>query len=282
MSNVCLSTVCMGLGDTVMMTDLPKAEVEQGKSIAVFSASPHFRPLMKFNPYWTEKEDKGYMVNAPDLIRQHDCGNGHYLQRIRRAFGLKVEDIPRGFIAQKPEKIPNRVILHFEAGIHARWQRAFIHPQARTLYDESKKELEKFIAQNPHWQFVQVGQNKIPIVGAYDVETNSTEQLVNFIATATRYIGIMSGPMHVATALGLECAVVVNFPEPDKIFLPTLVANNQVEAEWMYPQNVHLHQDQSGGLTEKFNCYNLFRAFNHELYPFGNPQKYSALIHEKL
>lgn len=222
------------------------------------------------------------MVNAPDLVRQYDCGNGHYLQRIRRAFGLSVDDIPKGFLTAKPEKVPNRVIIHFEAGVHAKWQRAYIHPRARTLYDESKKELEKFILQNSHLQFVQVGNNKLPIVGAYDVDCRSTEQLVNYIATGSRFIGIMSGPMHVATALGLQCVVTVNFPEPQQIMLPTLIANGQVESEWFPPQHTFLHLDGEGGMIQKFSCYNLFRAFNNELFPFGEPEKYASLIHDKI
>lgn len=282
MSNVTLSSVCMGLGDSMMLTDIPKACAEQGRFIPTFSASPHFRPLMKFNPFWKEHQDNAFMVNAPDLIRQYDCGNGHYLQRLRRAFGLQVEDIPKGFLTQKPDKVDNLVILHFEAGVHARWQRAFIHPRARTLYDESKIELEKFILQNSHWKFVQVGNNQIPIRGAYSVECRTTEQLVNYTATATRFIGIVSGPMHVATALGLQCVVCLNFPEPDKIYLPTLVPNNQIENEWLYIQNVHLSQEGSGGLIEQFNCRNLYRAFNNELYPFGTPEKFASLINDRI
>lgn len=282
LSGMTLSSVCMGLGDSMMLTDLPKAAMESGRTIPVFSASQHFRPLMKFNPFWKENKDNAFMVNAPDLVRQYDCGNGHYLQRIRRAFGLPVDDIPKGFLTAKPEKVPNRVIIHFEAGVHAKWQRAYIHPRARTLYDESKKELEKFILQNSHLQFVQIGNNKLPIVGAYDVDCRSTEQLVNYIATGSRFIGIMSGPMHVATALGLQCVVMMDFPAPETIMLPTMIANGQVESEWAYPSNVHLFQGGSGGMVEQFNSYNLFRAFNNELYPFGEPEKYASLIHEKL
>lgn len=282
MTNLCLSTVTMGLGDTMMLTDLPKACAEQGKSVAVFSSSPHFRPLMKFNPFWKENIDTAYMVNAPDLVRKYDCGNGHYIQRIRRAFGLKVDDIPKGFLTQKPEKVPNRVILHFEAGVHARWQRAYIHPKARMLYEENVKELEKFILQNSHWKFVQVGNNQIPIKGAYSVECKSTEQLVNYVATADKFIGIVSGVMHVATALGLQCVIALNFPEPEKIMLPTLVANGQLESEWLPPMHTFLHLDGEGGLISQFSCYNLFRAFNNELYPFGQPEKYASLIHEKI
>lgn len=281
MDGLTLSTVCMGLGDTMMLTDFPKACAQQGKRIASFSPSPHFRPLMRFNPFWKDDfADKAYMVNAPDLVRQYDCGNGHYLQRIRRAFGLEIDDIPRGSITWKGQRHTNRVILHFDPGVHANWQRKELHPQARQLYRENQVELEKFIHAMPNYEFFQVGNKRLNIHGVKNVNTNSTEDLVNTIASASWFIGIMSGPMHVATALQLKCVVVVNFPSAKKIYLPTVVVSGQVEEEWFYPQNVHLHQDDEGELVKRFNADNLKRAFNGEIYPFWTPEKYAPLIHE--
>lgn len=281
MPNV-LSTVTMGLGDTMMLTDLPKAAAKQYRDdLTCFSGSPHFLPIMSFNPFWKQQKDKAFMVNAPDLVRQYDCGNGHYLQRIRRAFGLKVDDCPRGCIKWKGRRNPNRVILHFEPGIHVNWQRKEIHPKARHLYPETQLELERFIAQSKKLHFVQLGSRSLHIKGTSWVRTNSTVELVEQIALGSWFIGIMSGPMHVATALQLKCVVVINFPDPDKIFPPTLKVINQVESEWFYPQHVHLHQDGEGPLVPKATCRNFHAAFNGEAYPFWS-QSYLSLIHERL
>ncbi len=276
-----LSTVTMGLGDTMMMTDLPKAAKLQKKRVNCFSGSPHFLPLMSMNPYWSPTEDKAFMVNAPDLIRQYDCGNGHYLQRIRRAFGLEVDDVPKGFIKFTGFRKNTNVILHFEPGIHARWQRREVHPKARMLYPETKLELEKFIEERKDLKFIQVGKEPLGIKGSYHIETNGTVELVKEIARAGWFIGFMSGPMHVATALDLKCVVIMNFPEAYNIVLPTLKVTGEIESEWCPPQHVFLHQEGESEMVKKVSTFNLHSAFNGEIYPFWE-KSYCSLIHEKL
>lgn len=275
-----LSTVTMGLGDTMMLTDLPKAAKQQKKGARCFSGSPHFLPLMSMNPYWNQIADKAFMVNAPDLIRQYDCGNGHYLQRIRRAFGLEVDVVPKGFIKFSGFRKNSSVIMHFEPGIHARWQRTQVHPKARMLYPETKLELEKFIQERKDLKFIQIGKEPLQIKGSYHMQTSGTVELVKEIAKAGWFIGFMSGPMHVATALDLKCVVMVNFPEAHQIVVPTLKVAGLVEEEWFYPQNVHLHQDAGAELVPKVNCFNLHAAFNGEIYPFWS-DKYCDLIEDK-
>lgn len=274
-----LSTVTMGLGDTMMMTDLPRAASQQGKDLTCYSGSPHFLQLMSFNPFWKQRVDKAFMVNAPDMVRQYDCGNGHYLQRIRRAFGLKVDDRPRGCLRWRGSRNPKRVILHFEPGVHVNWQRIQIHPKARTLYPETRLELEKFIREMPGYRFVQIGKNNLAIKGSTYIRTPTTVDLVNQIALGSWFIGIMSGPMHVATALELKCVVIMNFPDASKIVLPTLNVTGEIESEWCYGQNCHLHQDSESPLVPRVNCMNLHRAFNNEIYPYGRTD-YLSLIHE--
>jgi len=50
--------------------------------------------------------------------------------------------------------------------------------------------------------------------------------------------------------------------------LPTLVDTLEVESEWLYPQNVHLHQDNAGPLVPRFSADTLRAAFNGEVYPY--------------
>lgn len=277
----CLSTVTQGLGDTMMLTDLPAAAAAQGKFAQSYSPSRHFRPLMSFNPAYRDVDDKAYLINAPDLIRKYNCGNGHYLQRIRRAFGLRVNDKPHGYLKWKGIRGEKRVILHFDAGVHANWQRQNVHPRARMLYPETRIALEQFIASKPDYEFCEIGEHPINIKGTHRLTTSTTVDLVNAIAKCGWFIGIISGPMHVATALQLKCVVILNFPEPNKIFLPTLRVSGQVEEEWLYSQNVHLHQEGDGPLVKKATLDNFKRAFNGEIYPFFS-DKYLSLIHEQL
>jgi len=276
-----LTTVTQGLGDTMMMTDLPAASAKQGKQFQSFSPSRHFLPLMAYNPHYKDVKDKAYLLNAPDLVRQYDCGNGHYLQRIRRAFGLGIDDKPHGFIAWKGMRSRQRVVLHFDAGVHVRWQRKKVHPRARMIYPETKLMLEQFIADNRDLEFIEIGETPLNVKGSRHVHTANTTELVERIAASNWFVGIISGPMHVATALGLKCVVILNFPPPSTIFVPTLKVTGQIESEWLYPQNVHLHQEGGSTLVPRITVDNLKRAFAGEIYPFWS-DKYLALIHERL
>ncbi|SRR5216683_2390087 len=280
-----LSTITVGLGDTMMLTDIPRAAAQQGKSIGSFSVSQHFRPLMAFNPFWKEPEprDQMLLVNAPSLVRYHECGNGHYLQRLRRAFGLEVDDVPRGAIKWEGQRHKDRVILHFDPGQHVNWQRKTIHPRARMLYPETRGELEKFIAGNHGLDFISVGNapDGRPLHGSRHLPTRTISDLVNLIGSASWFIGIMSGPMHIATAMSLKCIVIVNFPAAWEWFLPTLRVTDQLESEWAYPESVYLHQEGEGPLCRKATADNLRAAFGGDVWPHWKTE-HCALIHEKL
>lgn len=276
--------MAQGLGDMMMLTDLPRASRQQGKDQTCFATSPHFRPLMKFNPFWREPtlDQQVFYANAPSLIRYTDCGNGHYLQRIRRAFHLDVDDVPRGFMDWSGERHSNRVCLHFTPGPHAATQKRLVHPRARELYYDTARELEAFIAMRKDLRFFQIGcTTTSPLKGATSMSTDDESKLVDFIGSCSWFIGIMSGPLHVAVALNLKCIVVVNFPSAKEIVLPTLKVNGTVEEEWLYPQNVHLHQEDESLLVPKCTHLTLNQAFNGEIYPFWKTD-YCNLIHDPI
>jgi hypothetical protein len=106
--------------------------------------------------------------------------------------------------------------------------------------------LQEFINKHPELEFIQLGKEPVPFSRVSNLPDNTLEDTIKLIATASLLIGIISGPMHVAAALGLRSIVIINFPPAHKIFLPTLVDIDQVESEWFYPQNVHLHEEGEG------------------------------------
>ena len=264
-----LSSLCTGLGDTMMLTDMVRAS--EGTT-PVFSTSQHFRALMRRNPWWTEPDptQQVLLANAPTLVRYYATGNGHYLQRLRRAFGHAVDPVPRGSIQWKGKRANNRVLMHFEPGRHVLWQRANVHPQARTVGRTTRAALEEFVARRRDLEFWCVGRAPEggPIKGTHWVRTPTTDDLVDKVGQCGWFVGIMSGVMHVATAMRLKCVVLVNFPVAERVMVPTLRHTDQIESEWMYPQNVHLHMDGEGALCPKASADNLERAFDGGVYPY--------------
>lgn len=277
-----LSSLCTGLGDTLMLTDVPRAS--RG-TVPVFSVAGHFRPLMKWNPWWKDSGVAGQLllVNAPTVVRHYATGNGHYLQRLRRAFRLPVDPVPRGCLAWKGHRWPKRVVMHFEAGPHARWQRQNIKAGARQLSRQSRLEIEKWVAQERGLEFIMVGRPPEggPLKGVRCVKTPTLDDLVNRVGECGWFVGIVSGVMHLATAMQLRCVVLVDFPEAHRIMLPTLKQTGQLEEEWLYPQNCHLHQEGDGPLVKRLSVDNMKRAMDGELYPYWRAD-YAELVEERL
>ncbi len=277
-----LSSLCVGLGDTLMLTDMPKAS--RGE-VPVFSASRHFRALMRYNQWWTEPPfpEQLMLVNAPTLVRHFESGPGHYMQRLRRAFGLPVEPVPRASVSWKGQRKNNRVLMHFEPGPHALWQRKNVKAGARFLSQQSRAIIEKWVAQHGEMEFWCVGGPPPggPLKGVHTMRTPTLAELIDKTGQCGWFMGIVSGVMHLATAMQLKCVVLVDFPEAARIMLPTLKQTGQLEEEWLYPQNCHLHQEGEGPLVKRLSVDTLRQAFAGELYPYWKTD-YCGLIEDKL
>jgi Glycosyltransferase family 9 (heptosyltransferase) len=275
-----LATSAHGLGDAVILSDLPRAGHQQDRKMTVFAPSEHFQTVMSFNPFYAPGL-LPFCAFADLLYHAFDLGNGHLIQRLRRAYGLPVEDKPRGSIEVPGRVARRRVVLHFEAGTHAEWQRRHVHPDARKLSAKSTEEIERFIARCPDIDFVEIGAQPSGIVGVVSRTGLPLADSIRLLARAEYFIGIMSGPMHLAAALGLRLICITNFPRAEQICLPTLKDIDQIESEWFYPQSVILHQDGEGRFVARLTADNLQRAFDGELYPYWS-DRYLSLVHEAL
>lgn len=258
---VTLTNCAGGLGDSVILTDF----VHRTKGTwPVWSHSAAFHELRRFLPY-PDVRSTPFHVNAAMITDEYESGNGHFIQRIQRIFGLAVDSLPKGFINYQSRRT-KVITLHFNAGGHANEQKRTIHPRARELYPETKRILEKFIRTSPYTFYV-LGDTKIE--GAQNVPNPSITQMIHLIASASFHIGIMSGPLHLAAALSVPTVAIINFPDANKIYLPTLKPMGQVEEEWFYPQNVHLHQEPSANpLVPQITLNNLKKAIDGKIYPF--------------
>jgi hypothetical protein len=285
LSEKALTNTPRGLGDTLLFSHLPYVGAIQGKPRFIH-ANPeehrHFPTLMKYNRYYVPKPDNFGTVAADVLQRDVDMGNGHFIQRLQRVFGLEPVLKPQPYLYYPAAKSENRVILHFEAGgPHGGWQKANLHPRARTLYEEGRSVLQEFINNHPELEFIQLGKEPVPLARVRNLPDNTLEDTLKLIATSSFFIGIISGPMHVAAAFGIRSIVIINFPPAHKIFLPTLVDIDQVESEWFYPQNVHLHEEGEGPQVQMLSSRTLEMAYNGEVYPYWS-DRYLSLINERL
>lgn len=282
---VILSNTPQCLGDFMTLTDLPRAAKEQNTVRFTWSPRVDGETLFRtFVPEWTFPQDRTWFTDGQSLIYNYNCGNGHLLQKLRRVFRLQVDERPCGRLHVPAQKLRDRVILHFDAGAdHKRRQRDefHFHPRPRELYETSKVVIEQFIRNNPQLEFVEVGHKSQHVRGAQHVVTETVSDLIKLIATGSWFVGVLSGPLHVATALGLRCIGIINFPFAHQVVLPVLRPTGVPEEEWLYPQHVWLHQDNGSALVPKFSLTSLEAAFGGDVYPFWD-DAWLPLINEDM
>ena len=266
-----------GLGDCVLLTDMPFAANGPLGVHSHSSAWPAVEGLLRIGtgPYL----DKWLRADVAYMTR--DLGNGHLFQRLRRLYGLEPELRPHGKLNRVSPIIKKRVALHFDAGRHQAWQQEHIHRQARVVYPENLKMIQEWINSRPDLEFIEFGSKSSGLEGVKSCIGMELGLQLRVIGTCEWFLGIVSGFMHAAAAYKCKSVVVLNFPAARKIILPTLIDTNLVESEWLYPQNVHLHQDNAGPLVPRLSIDTLKAAFDGEVYPYFKDD-WLPLIHEKV
>lgn len=235
---------------------------------------------MRFNPYYRYGVHP-FWVSACLVCQEYDLGNGHFLQRLRRAYGFVPELRPHPCLEVAiEERLPGGVILHLEAGPWAEWQRQNVHARAREIYPESLRVLQKFIRFRRDLVFAEIGTGRSGLEGVLDWTGLALETTIRRMAGCEYFLGITSGPLHIAAALGLKIINIVNFPSATEICLPVLKDIDLIEVEWLYPDSIILHQEDSGRFVQQLSFEMLQRAFYGELYPYFS-NRYLHLINEK-
>ena len=274
------STFPLGLGDTLLLTSMPRVARAQNRTVRIYSRSQHFRVLCKFNPYYRPGFSSLWAFAHP-LAESYNLGNGHFIQRIQRAFHFEPEELPNGCICVADRsRRRDTVVMHFEPGRSVELQRRYIHPRAREVYPSTFLVLQQFVNAHPEMNFAEVGTKCSGLAGVEDWTGLDLENTILRMATCEIFVGINSGPMHLAAALGLRLITIINFPDPALIYLPVIKDLGVVDMEWLYPQSVHLHQDGEGPLVPRVSLPNLESALNGDVYPYWS-HDYLDLITEK-
>lgn len=262
-----LTNTPTGIGDTVVLLDAPCAATSG--NVHAWSPSPHWKALEACAMPMPLTRPPLY-VSLTEANAAWDLGAGHITQRARRLLGLPVAPVPGGWLCTPGVRtIRGRVSLHFEAGGHATWQRAVLHPRARQVYPETWKALRAFIKARPDLQFIEVGRSRLlPMEQVEDGTGRPLEETLRLMAECEFHLGIVSGPMHLAAALGSKVIALLNFPRPCQLMLPNLKPLGVVEEEWLYPQGVCLHQEEDSAHWPKVSARSLSAAVDGRVYPY--------------
>lgn len=240
-----ISNDAHGLGDTVILT--PFLDIKH-----VRSEAPSLSTLIKYN----RRPPREYnWFSSPSVINiseyaKYNWGGGHAIQRIARALGLPEIYKPKGVLdSLKPTSIANRIGYHVDRGTQ---KHTSLSSTALSIFDSYKGDHDEY-----EWHNL-----------ASFTDTTNLEGLINFLSTCEYFIGINSGPMHLAAALGIKSIIIVNDPSPELLYLPRIKEVEISDLEWLYPQNVHLHTGGSNELVPFFNEDSLVDALNGNVYPY--------------
>jgi hypothetical protein len=268
----------VGLGDSVMLASILGHQTPD-MPLSVWSHGPYLEPLRPMFPP-QQGSMQPFLVDIDRLKFCFDIGNGHFLQRLERLLGGRPDPLPRARMKSlEGGKIDRAVVVHLEPGAQAAWQRRWIKPNARLLSESSRAALQHFISTESAYRFFEIGSAPSGIDGVGDWTGLSLIETIERMSRCEYFVGIMSGPIHLAAALDLRMIAIVDFPDPDRIWLPTLADIDQVESEWFYPQSVLLHQEGAGGTVEVLSARNLSRALRGEVYPYWS-RDYLEMIFE--
>jgi hypothetical protein len=232
-----------GLGDSIILTCITPSKKINNKVIESINS---------------EYFDSDNLTDEFDLsveeISKWDLGGGHCTQTIQKYFGLEPSVKPSGKLKfDNSQKESNKVFIHFKNGTD--WKRKI----PNSLNDEEIETIKEFFSKNENFK---------PYY--YDNDLNLND-LISVMETCEYFLGIDSGPMHVAAALGLKSIIIVNDPNC-YVNLPKIKECEVPNSEWLYPQNVHLNRSGVTELVPKYNIQNLLFAFKGEIYPYWSDE----------
>jgi hypothetical protein len=226
-----------------------------GDNLILTSVSPFIKVksdlLSGINSKFIDKEfltDKdGLHVSELSL---YNWGGGHCIQRLQKSLGLNVEKKPKPKITYDPKKkISGKVFVHLSNNTD--WKRNI----PNSLEDENIEEVNNFFLLNGEYH---------PYYFNNDL---NIDDLISIMETCEYFLGIDSGPMHLAAAMDVKSVIIINDPQR-LIYLPKIKECELPNAEWLYPQNVHLNRCGETELVPILSADNILKSISGLVYPY--------------
>jgi hypothetical protein len=271
-----LATRNPGIGDAVVLTSLARKD----SSLHIFSNNVYWPTMCVFNSVVSPviKDNVNYIIT--ESLEFFNLGGGHLSQRFQRAFGQEVSLVPQGvFDRIIPKIIPKRIGICLGVGQSANdlIPRGFERP--RQLYQENLSVIEDFI-NCTDFEFIEFGSERKTRSAKVNNYTGATIYgSIGILSTCDYFIGLNSGFMNLAAALGIKSIIIINVPKAEDFCLPYLIDTHVEDMNWLYPQNIHLHQDGENKFCAKLTLDNLKAAINGDIYPYFS-NDYLNLVHE--
>jgi len=194
-------------------------------------------------------------------IARYNWGGGHCTQRIQRALGLPISVRPCPILKEDKKPFKDYVFVHLTTDTD--WKRS----TPNSLNSDVQNTVSEFFNNN---------KNLTPYYFRNDLPL---PLLFTIMSKCEYFLGIDSGPMHIAAGLGLKSIVIIN-NIGNNIYLPRIKECDIPNSEWLYPQNIHLNTMGENHLVPSFSLENLVNSFVGDVYPYFS-EEYLTLYLEK-
>lgn len=270
-----------GIGDVVVINQLLFEDINKRSNIHIYAYSQKFIDIIKFNKF---SNSNFFDQNTPiayrtEVLEDYNLGSGHLIQKMRRFFKLPIFSKPKSFLETGLQKTKNKIGLHLSVGPSA-GELNRLHPQARQIYTHNLEIIQKFINDHPNYEFVEFGGHTSGLINCKNLCGASLDASIQELSTCEYFIGLNSGFMNLAACFDIKSIIIINIPNTSEdVILPVLKDIRIPDMNWLYPQNVHLHQDIESEMVPLFTYDNLKKAINGEVYPFWE-DKHLDLIYD--
>ena len=196
-------------------------------------------------------------------IAKYNWGGGHCTQRIQRSLGLPISLRPCPILKKDINPFKGYVFVHLATDTD--WKRN----TPNSLDRDSQDVVFEFFKKNRHltpYYF----RNDLPLT-----------LLFTMMSRCEYFLGIDSGPMHIAAGLGLKSIVIIN-NVGNNIYFPKIKECDIPNSEWLYPQNVHLNTNGENPLVPHLSEENLSSSFAGEVYPYFSEEYLSLYVEENM
>jgi ADP-heptose:LPS heptosyltransferase len=247
MRSICVGTKNRSIGDALILSTLPRKLKKRYPHLKVLTYPRGFNPAV----FWNNPYVDG-ITFTPGALYGDDCnvGSGQLIQLKESFFGVSDGEIPRPEIYLTDQEItwgesflkentrPDRHHLPV----------LFIHPFGSTFPKILSPEVwENVVAQwKTHFRIIQIGvEGQIPILGCdfhflAPRKRAASRKLFALLRKANQFIGIDSGPMHIARAFSIPSLIVTQGLPPSEIFKKRKVSPYFLHRNW---KDVFLYED---------------------------------------
>jgi ADP-heptose:LPS heptosyltransferase len=250
-SSICIGSKTRTIGDPLLLSTLPRKLKTLYPGLKVYTYPRGFNPVVFYgNPYVDGVQW------LPDAVYGDDCnmGTGHLIQRKEHFFDVPISKPvrPEIYLTYKEEQWADQLFKQTPSHRADLLPLCILHPWGKTRSSVLSDEVwQRVVRENQEnlrfWQVGIKGQTPIPGCERHLLlprDYPHARKLFAAMSRADLFIGVDSGPMHVARAFELPSLILTNFGvEAWTIFSERQRAEKNTGEDWsryfIYEENQH-------------------------------------------